>query len=56
MTAEELEEGYAWWYDCLFSHGSIWRRRPCDWRAVPPYLAVAAAECLFASFSKLEIL
>ena len=25
----------------LFSHGSIWRRRPEDWRAVPPYLAMS---------------
>ncbi|WP_406696506.1 radical SAM protein [Singulisphaera sp. Ch08] len=41
MTPEELEEGYAWCYDRLFSHGSIWRRRPQDWRAVPPYLAMS---------------
>ena len=41
MTPEELEEGYAWCYDRLFSHGSIWRRRPDDWRAVPPYLAMS---------------
>ena len=41
MTPEELEEGYAWCYRRLFSHGSIWRRRPEDWRAVPPYLAMS---------------
>ena len=28
MTPEELAEGYAWCYRRLFSHGSIWRRRP----------------------------
>jgi len=41
MSPEELEEGYAWCYRRLFSHGSIWRRRPADWRAVPPYLAMS---------------
>jgi radical SAM superfamily enzyme YgiQ (UPF0313 family) len=41
MSAEELEEGYAWIYQRLFSYGSIWRRRPEDWRAVPPYLAMS---------------
>jgi radical SAM superfamily enzyme YgiQ (UPF0313 family) len=41
MTPEELAEGYAWCYERLFSHGSIWRRRPGDWRAVAPYLAMA---------------
>jgi radical SAM superfamily enzyme YgiQ (UPF0313 family) len=39
MTPEELEQGYAWTYQRLFSHASIWRRRPEDWRAVAPYLA-----------------
>ncbi len=39
MTPEELEQGYAWIYDRLFSHSSIWRRRPQDWSAVPLYLA-----------------
>ena len=34
MTPEELEQGYAWMYQRLFSHASIWRRRPADWRAV----------------------
>lgn len=37
MSAEELEQGYAWIYQRLFSHTSIWRRRPADWRAVAPY-------------------
>jgi radical SAM superfamily enzyme YgiQ (UPF0313 family) len=41
MTPEELEEGYAWIYQRLFSHGSIWRRRPDDWRSVAPYLAMS---------------
>jgi len=41
MTARELEEGYAWIYRRLFSHASIWRRRPSDWRAVPSYLAMS---------------
>jgi radical SAM superfamily enzyme YgiQ (UPF0313 family) len=41
MTAEQLEEGYAWIYRRLFSHASIWRRRPENWSAVPPYLAMA---------------
>jgi len=41
MSAEELEEGYAWLYARLFSHASIWRRRPADWRAVAPYLAMS---------------
>jgi radical SAM superfamily enzyme YgiQ (UPF0313 family) len=41
LTPEELAAGYAWCYERLFSHGSIWRRRPQDWRAVPPYLAMS---------------
>jgi hypothetical protein len=41
MTPEDLEEGYAWCYRRLFSDRSIWRRRPDDWRAVPPYLAMS---------------
>ena len=41
MSPEELEQGYAWMYHRLFSHASIWRRRPLDWRAVPPYLAMS---------------
>jgi radical SAM superfamily enzyme YgiQ (UPF0313 family) len=41
MSSEELEEGYAWLYQRLFSCSSIWRRRPCDWKAVTPYLAMS---------------
>src|SRR5271157_3241524 len=41
MTPEELERGYAWMYRRLFSHASIWQRRPADWRAVAPYLAMS---------------
>ena len=41
MTPEELEHGYGWIYQRLFSHSSIWRRRPEDWRAVPLYLAMS---------------
>lgn len=41
MTPEELEHGYGWIYQRLFSHHSIWRRRPEDWRAVAPYLAMS---------------
>ncbi len=41
MTPEELEQGYAWIYQRLFSHASIWRRRPEDWQAIPLYLAMS---------------
>jgi radical SAM superfamily enzyme YgiQ (UPF0313 family) len=41
MTPEQLADGYAWCYRRLFSHGSIWRRRPRDARAVLPYLAMS---------------
>ena len=41
MTPEELAQGYGWLYRRLFSHASIWRRRPSDWRAVAPYLAMS---------------
>jgi len=41
LTVEELAAGYAWCYRRLFSHGSIWRRRPRGWRAVPAYLAMS---------------
>lgn len=40
MEPEELERGYAWCYERLFSHASIWHRRPEDASAVPPYLAM----------------
>ena len=41
MSPEELEQGYGWLYERLFSHSSIWRRRPQDWRAVAPYVAMS---------------
>jgi radical SAM superfamily enzyme YgiQ (UPF0313 family) len=41
MTEQQLADGYAWCYRRLFSHRSIWRRRPEDARAVFPYLAMA---------------
>jgi len=41
MSPEELEQGYGWIYQRLFSHQSIWRRRPADWQAVPLYLAMS---------------
>ncbi len=41
MTPEQLAEGYSWCYRRLFSHASIWRRRPRDFRAVLPYLAMS---------------
>jgi radical SAM superfamily enzyme YgiQ (UPF0313 family) len=41
MSPTDLAAGYEWCYDRLFSHASIWRRRPTDWRAVLPYLAMS---------------
>jgi radical SAM superfamily enzyme YgiQ (UPF0313 family) len=41
MSPEALAEGYAWSYRRLFSHASIWRRRPTDASAVLPYLCMA---------------
>ena len=41
LSPEQLEEGYSWCYRRLFSHASIWRRRPRDLWAVPPYLAMS---------------
>lgn len=41
MSPDALAEGYAWLYTRLFSHASIWRRRPSDLRAVLPYLAMS---------------
>jgi radical SAM superfamily enzyme YgiQ (UPF0313 family) len=41
MSPEELENGYAWIYQRLFSRASIWSRRPNDWRAWAPYLAMS---------------
>jgi radical SAM superfamily enzyme YgiQ (UPF0313 family) len=39
MTPEELLLGYDWLYRRLFSHVSIWRRRPRELTALPTYLA-----------------
>jgi len=41
MSPQQLAEGYAWCYRRLFSHGSIWRRRPERFGAVLPYLAMS---------------
>jgi hypothetical protein len=41
MSPEQLAEGYEWCYRRLFSHQSIWRRRPTDRSAVLPYLAMS---------------
>lgn len=41
MSPEELAAGYSWIYRRLFSHASIWRRRPEDSRAVAPYLLMS---------------
>jgi len=41
MSPEQLAEGYAWCYKRLFSHTSIWKRRPTDPAAVLPYLGMA---------------
>jgi radical SAM superfamily enzyme YgiQ (UPF0313 family) len=41
MSARQLADGYAWCYRRLFSHASIWRRRPTDWRAIGGYLAMS---------------
>jgi radical SAM superfamily enzyme YgiQ (UPF0313 family) len=41
MSPETLAAGYAWCYQRLFSHASIFRRRPRDLRAVPAYLAMS---------------
>lgn len=41
MSVEELEQGYRWCYERLFSHRSIWARRPQDATAVLPYLAMS---------------
>ncbi|GAB5546270.1 MAG: radical SAM protein [Sandaracinaceae bacterium] len=41
LRPDELQRGYEWLYQRTFSPSSIWRRRPDDPRAVPPYLAMA---------------
>jgi radical SAM superfamily enzyme YgiQ (UPF0313 family) len=39
MTPEELLQGYDWLYRRLFSHASIWRRKPQELSALPAYFA-----------------
>ena len=39
MTPEELLLGYDWLYRRLFSHASIWRRKPAELSAWPAYFA-----------------
>jgi len=41
MSVDELDAGYAWCYEKLFSHRSIWKRRPTDQSAVLAYLAMS---------------
>ncbi len=41
MSPSDLEEGYAWAYQQLFSHRSIWRRRPRQRSAVLPYFCMS---------------
>jgi radical SAM superfamily enzyme YgiQ (UPF0313 family) len=41
MSCEELDRGYASCYEKLFSHRSIWKRRPADDKAVLAYLAMS---------------
>jgi radical SAM superfamily enzyme YgiQ (UPF0313 family) len=41
LSPEELEAGYGWLYKRIFSLSSIWRRRPREAAAIPPYLAMA---------------
>lgn len=41
MSEDELAHGYAWMYQRLFSHASIWARRPTDPAAILPYLGMS---------------
>jgi radical SAM superfamily enzyme YgiQ (UPF0313 family) len=41
LSCEELDLGYAWCYRKLFSHRSIWKRRPTDRQAIIAYLAMS---------------
>jgi radical SAM superfamily enzyme YgiQ (UPF0313 family) len=41
MTAEQLEQGYAYCYRQLFALSSIWQRRPARWGAIPGYLGMS---------------
>jgi hypothetical protein len=36
-----LQAGYERCYQRIFSHASIWKRRPSDWRSVAPYMAMS---------------
>jgi len=42
LTPDELQFGYDWLYRRLFSHASIWRRRPAAVSEWPAYLAGAS--------------
>ena len=41
IVTEALYQGYAWAYRRVFSHASIWRRRPRQLAAVPAYLGMS---------------
>lgn len=41
MSVDQLAAGYELCYRRIFSHRSIWKRRPEDWRSVLPYLAMS---------------
>ena len=41
MSPGELELGYDWLYRRVFSHASIWKRRPSAFTSLPTYLASA---------------
>jgi len=41
MTPEQLAEGYAWTYRRLFSHASIWARRPREGSEMLAYLGMS---------------
>lgn len=41
LTKAQLEAGYAWIYQKLFSLKSIWARKPRQLPAVPAYLAMS---------------
>ena len=42
MSPEELQHGYGWCYERLFSAASIWKRRPARASEIPSYLAMSA--------------
>jgi radical SAM superfamily enzyme YgiQ (UPF0313 family) len=41
MEPEELERGYSWCYEQVFSHRSIWARRPRELGAAAAYLGMS---------------